>query len=388
MKKILICFLLYGCLYANETLDMQKEFEAMKSEYYKYVEQQKQEFKDYKDALNDEFQRYQKELKVYWKNPELSSKSRWVSYSKDKHSRSVVDFESGYIQIESIAASKQEAIKALRKQLAFSIGTSTKDVIEKDDLQKNIAKISKKSNRPFSKADDKPILKTVFFKKEVTKKEINTYVKKQIAKATIKKEKENNRFVYIIKVPLPKDTTLKRAKVYKTEVIRYASRYKVPVALVFAIIQTESNFNPFAKSHIPAFGLMQIVPRSAGVDSYQFLYKQKRQPSASYLYNSEKNIEMGSVYLYILYFRYLKKIKNPQSRLYCTIAAYNTGAGNIAWAFTRNTNINKAVSKINALSSDEVYTHLLKELKYDEPKQYLKKVRKRMSAFQKVYKNI
>jgi len=388
MKKLLIYLLVFGSLYANEASDMQKEFEKMQSEFDKSVQKQNQDFKDYKDALNEAFDDYKKELKVYWKNPELSSKSRWVSYSNDKHSRSVVDFESGFIQVESIASSKKEAIKALRKQLAFSISSSTKDVIEKDSLQKNIAKISKNSNRPYSSADNKPILKTVIFKKTPTKKEIDVYTKLQISKGIIKKQKENNRFVYVLNVPLPKNTTLKRAKVYKTEVTLYAKRHKMPVPLVYAIMQTESDFNPFAKSHIPAFGLMQIVPHSAGIDSYYFLHKQKRKPSASYLYNSEKNIEMGSAYLHILYYRYLKKIKDPQSRLYCTIAAYNTGAGNIAWAFTHNTNINKAASKINALSSDEVYNHLLKNLKYDEPKHYLKRVRKRMSAFEKVYKTI
>ena len=61
-----------------------------------------------------------------------------------------------------------------------------------------------------------------------------------------------------------------------------------------------------ARSHIPAYGLMQIVPKTAGIDAYQYLYNKKRLLSSSYLYNSENNIEIGSAYLHILYYKYLK----------------------------------------------------------------------------------
>lgn len=383
-KKILILLNLVLSLYAlsaqEEMAKMQAEFETMKSS-------QNLEFKNYKDSLNKEFEAYKKELTKYWKNPELSTKNEWVSYSKDKKSRSKVNFENDTLVVEVIAKNKKEAQKKLEKRVAYAISKNTKEVVNSDELQRQIAILSKKSKRVNSKMDAKPILSTLLFKKKPTEIEVQKYSKAvvqkdKIVKNTSKLASEN---VYKIVIKLPKNSKLKRSEVYKEEVFKNAKRFKLPVELVFAIMQTESNFNPFAKSHIPAFGLMQIVPHTAGRDTYRLLYKKDGIPSATYLYNGENNIEMGSSYLYILYYRYLKKIKNPQSRLYCTIAAYNTGAGNISWAFTRKTNMSRAAPKINAMSPDEVYEKLLSDLKYDEPKHYLKRVKKRMKIYKKAY---
>lgn len=90
---------------------------------------------------------------------------------------------------------------------------------------------------------------------------------------------------------------------------------------------------------------------------------------------------MGSAYLHILYYRYLKDIKDPTSRLYCTIVAYNTRAGNIAWAFTKTYNMKQAAPLINKKTPQEVYNKLLKDLRFDEPKHYLKRVTSRMGSY-------
>ena len=150
-------------------------------------------------------------------------------------------------------------------------------------------------------------------------------------------------------------------------------------------MHTESSFNPKATSYVPAYGLMQIVPHTAGVDSYKYLYRVKKIPSSRYLYNSKNNIRLGSAYLHLLYYSYLRHIKNPQSRLYCAIAAYNTGAGNVAWAFTHTYNPKKAAQVINRLTPEQVYNRLLRDLKYDEPKHYLKRVTKRMQIYHRIY---
>ncbi len=55
----------------------------------------------------------------------------------------------------------------------------------------------------------------------------------------------------------------------------YAGEFKLDPALVMSVIYNESRFNPLAKSYVPAYGLMQIVPKSAGVDAIQFLEGKK-----------------------------------------------------------------------------------------------------------------
>jgi membrane-bound lytic murein transglycosylase C len=71
--------------------------------------------------------------------------------------------------------------------------------------------------------------------------------------------------------------------------------------------------------------------------------------------------------------------------LYCAIAGYNTGAGNVAWAFTGNYNVTQAAKSINRMTPAEVYDHLLANLRYDEPKHYLKNVHARSMQYKELY---
>ena len=385
-KAILLATLLLGNLYADEMNQIDPEFANMAKEYESYSKQTHQEFEDYSLALENEFKAYKKELEAFWEDPKLSSKKEWISYSKDKKTRSVVDFENNTLSVQTVATSEEEAKQQLAKQLAFSVSADTKEVVDKDPLQNRIAKLSKISDTPQAKIDDKSILGSVLFENKPSQRELKEFTENHLG--IISHADSKHGIVYTVNVPLPKDTTLKRSKVYEDEVIANAKRFELPVALVFAIMHTESNFNPFAKSHVPAYGLMQIVPRSAGMDAYNFLYNEKRKPSSSYLYNSQNNIELGGAYLHMLYYKYLKDIKDPMSRLYCTIAAYNTGAGNIAWAFTHRYNIHEAAHKINDLSAAQVYDKLFEDLRYDEARYYLKNVHKRMDIFHRVYHDI
>ncbi|MEZ9595301.1 transglycosylase SLT domain-containing protein [Shewanella sp. 10N.261.52.F9] len=185
-------------------------------------------------------------------------------------------------------------------------------------------------------------------------------------------------------VKLPNKSLNHRADQYLPMAASESNKWGIDTAVIMAIMHSESSFRPDAKSHIPAFGLMQVVPSSAGHDVNRHIRKIDAPMKAEELYVPPLNVETGAAYLHILNSKYLKSITDPQSRLYCMIAAYNTGAGNVARAFNENrsTNIRNAAKTINKMQPDEVYHHLLAELPYDETKNYLKKVTQRIALYQ------
>ena len=368
------------CGVNSSALTYEEYLKQQTTQYTQYKDSYEKEFVAYKQAYADAFSEFKKDLKLKWpeKRPQVSTKHKWVEYSKDLNSRKSVDFSKKEINLEVIAKSEDEAKKKIALMFENLVKKDVKSAYKDDILEQKVIKKLKKK-QPVIKSNQKIIVDMINAQE---KQQLKNKIKSQ--KLIVVKHKD--KFIYKANVKLPADSTIKKAKQFKDDVIRSANKQKVPASLVYAIMHSESSFNPMARSHIPAYGLMQIVPRTAGVDSYKFLYGYKKLLSSSYLYDSKKNITIGSAYLHILYYRYLRKIKDPQSKLYCTIAAYNTGAGNVAKAFIGNTNINKASVKINAMSSKEVYNVLMKKLPYNETKHYLKKVTDRTSAYNKLLK--
>ncbi len=91
---------------------------------------------------------------------------------------------------------------------------------------------------------------------------------------------------------------------------RAATRHGVPLALLLAVARGESDFDPNARSHANAHGLMQILwPGTARELGFKRL---------SELYDPCKNVDAGT--------RYLKHLlKHYNGDLHLTLAAYNYG---------------------------------------------------------------
>jgi Transglycosylase SLT domain len=87
-----------------------------------------------------------------------------------------------------------------------------------------------------------------------------------------------------------------------------ADRHRVDPALVRAVIETESNWNPKAWSHKGAGGLMQLIPTTA------------QKYGASDVFNPQQNIDAGVKHLKWLLERY-------NGNLDLALAAYNAGEG-------------------------------------------------------------
>ena len=161
----------------------------------------------------------------------------------------------------------------------------------------------------------------------------------------------------------------KKAEKYRAVVNQFAQQYKISSSLVFAIIRTESNFNPFAVSSAPAYGLMQLVPASGGREAYRRAKGADKIPSRDYLFDPENNIELGTAYLNVLTFSQLDEVANTVSREYCVIAAYNTGPGNVLRTFSKKQDT--AVNEINRLHPGALYDKLRESLPYEETRRYL-----------------
>ncbi|GAA4897995.1 transglycosylase SLT domain-containing protein [Ferrimonas pelagia] len=192
------------------------------------------------------------------------------------------------------------------------------------------------------------------------------------------------------RIQLPQHSLQKKAQPFLGIAHAQSNEWEVPLDLVLAIMHAESSFNPLARSHVPAFGLMQIVPSSAGKDVRQHFEQSQIAPKPDELYQADFNIRFGSAYLNILDKRYLKGITDPESRLYCVIAAYNTGAGNVAKAFNtdRSRRLKTALPRINSMSPTQVYKHLVEHLPYDETRKYLKKVSKYQQNYAEISKEL
>jgi len=85
-----------------------------------------------------------------------------------------------------------------------------------------------------------------------------------------------------------------RARQYHPIVLANAQKFNLDPALIMAMIHTESAFNPKARSHASAYGLMQLVPHTAGREAYQRVYGQRRELTPQYLFDPHNNIELGT----------------------------------------------------------------------------------------------
>jgi membrane-bound lytic murein transglycosylase C len=157
---------------------------------------------------------------------------------------------------------------------------------------------------------------------------------------------------------------------------KYAEKTGVDPSLIFGIIYTESRFNPYAVSTAQAYGMMQLVPKSGGIEAYRRAKGEQVAPTKEYLMDPENNIELGATYIQMLLFdHWMKGVGNLPSREYCAISAYNTGPGNLAKAFTgTSSRLGEAQSKANGMQAHELFDFLRANLPYQETRDYLHRV--------------
>ncbi len=165
-----------------------------------------------------------------------------------------------------------------------------------------------------------------------------------------------------------------RANRYYGVVKRESQRFGHDPAVIMAMIHTESAFNPMARSAAGAYGLMQIVPSSGGREAYRWLYRKDVAPSRAYLLKPKSNIELGAAYIQVLQEKVFKGVKEADSRLYCSVAAYNCGGGNVARAFTGQKSVQRSIDTINHKSAEQVLQKLKSDAPHKETRDYIQRV--------------
>lgn len=118
---------------------------------------------------------------------------------------------------------------------------------------------------------------------------------------------------------LDKAERSERELTFYDSILTACSTFSLSPALVFAVIRTESDFHPDARSPAGAVGLMQLMP-----DTFAYLrdsfFEEKLTNDA--IYDPTVNIRYGTCYLAHL----LQKFGS----LDVALAAYNAGEGRVA----------------------------------------------------------
>lgn len=375
------CFAQVETEYERYVREQKEQMERMKHDNDSRMQEMSKQYEDYVKAEKEAYEKFVKEMAAKWGegNVAESTNKDWVEYSDNGNSRSVVDFENGTATVE-IVAEPGEAVdeKELAKKVKILILNKGK---------------SKDYDSPAEKAvplGDEPVLEnqvTTPSGETIDESNIDRGVKEIVEAAEVKvttvtDPDGNQHQIASISFNLIPEHIRVRAEKFSDNISKYSKKYGIDQALVYAVMQTESSFNPKAKSHVPAYGLMQIVPSSAGADCAASLKKDFKKPTANYLYDPANNIEMGVLYLSLLRDRYYKDITDKKKQELCMIASYNTGAGNVARALRGDTNIKKAAPQINGMTYDELFTFFKKKL-HKETQNYVVNVTERTENFRK-----
>ena len=145
---------------------------------------------------------------------------------------------------------------------------------------------------------------------------------------------------------------------YSEHVEYYSELYEVPEPIIYAVIKTESSFQPDAVSPAGAIGLMQITP-----DTFEWLCtKTGEEADLRLLKDPATNIRYGTYFLSLLHHEF-----KSWDTVY---AAYNAGR-----------------TRVNGWLASEEYGNngRLKNIPIKETREYVQKVKESAANYEKLY---
>jgi membrane-bound lytic murein transglycosylase C len=301
------------------------------------------------------------------KETRLPSRTSYIKYTQNYKSRAIVDFDTGTITVETVDDKDPKA--SLKNAIVTTLLTPDDpravDLFSDKPVTLTSARepyllglVQDQAGKPVSTPGQAESYADYLLQKQSQTRKVDVQAGAKDALA--------------VNFSMVANFQNKQAEKYRDVVSKFAAQHKVSPSLVFAVIRTESNFNPFAVSSAPAYGMMQLVPSSGGREAYRAAKGRDEMPTKDYLFDAGNNIELGTAYLGILSSKQLDYVSNATSREYCVISAYNTGPSNVLKAFSRDKVA--AVNSINSLEPPGVYEKLRTSLPYEETRQYLVRV--------------
>lgn len=297
----------------------------------------------------------------------VADRTVYVKYTQGYNTRVITDFDHGILTVETRAAKDPQA--SLRAAIIAALLTGGDPAAV--DLFSDKEVTLDPARRPYLYG----LIHDNQGRSITTHKEAQDYANFLLtnrAKSRTVPVPEGGGVAWFVNLNMVKNFEAHGAAHYRASVDKYAAQYHVSASLVLAIMRTESNFNPFAVSGAPAYGLMQLVPTSGGRAAERRVSGTDQTPSREYLLDPEHNIELGVAYLSVLNNDEFTAVTNQNSRDYCVIAAYNTGPHNVTRVFASDRTA--AFDAINAEQPAQLYERLRTGLPMQETRDYVVKV--------------
>ena len=297
----------------------------------------------------------------------VASRTVFVKYTQGYKSRVITDFDHGTLTIETVDETDPKA--SLKTAIVAALLTSSDPATVDLFTDKEVTLEPNRKPYLYGLVHDNHG-KSILTREQAVQFANDLVPLKAQTRATDKEQ--GGKTALFVQLMMVKDFEVKGAERYRPSVEKYAAQYNVSPSLVLAVIRTESNFNPFAVSGAPAYGLMQLVPTSGGRAALKRVQGVDQTPTAEYLLDPDHNIELGTAYLSVLGHTEFQAVGNPDSRDYCVIAAYNTGSRNVTRIFASEKNA--AIDNINGLPPPALFDKLRTGLPYDETREYVVRV--------------
>jgi len=316
-------------------------------------------------ALNTLKDNYRQQVSDLWGDSEqsFSSNFRYIKYTNDYRSRSIIDFQQGSVRVETLAQPNSQ--QYLKQAIEYTLLAPERP--KYTDFYTSYS--SEVKGNPFLylqvRDNDGKAIKWHWRASRYA----NYLIKHKRKQITM-----NGRSVDAVTFTLTANHTKVRMQRYQAQIKQSAQRYGIDNNIVIAMIQVDSLFNPYALNRHGRIGLMQISD-SIGQDVFHQQKKYPFKPQPNWLFNNDNNLDIGISYVNLLDKQYLKKISNPKSRYYATLASYIAGPQNMLQTFSKNKN--EALSIINGLSSYEVYQSFTNAQSRPEIKNYVYEVNRR-----------